>query len=216
MTKNKTLSACSSFLAAILLMVSFGASAKEGLISTHWPSADDPGMPFYARVELLPPYVFNDGEWAAIIFYREPSCVPANFNLIQFFDVPGAFFCPHTVQGHSLWDGSNMMVPPKIINITELASVPVWFVPWEAVQSEANAGGVITRASLEATPGLIKGYASHYKERLHPHPDFAGQGGNKNPKMIVTAKGDLEDGREFGLQIAWINDVVTNIRIDFK
>ncbi len=214
MNENKTPSARRSFLAAILLTVGCGVSADEGLITTHWPSAEDPGMPFYARVELMPPYVFNDGEWAAIIFYREPSCVPDNFNLIRFFDVPGAFFCPHTVQGTSLWESSNMMIPPKIINMTELASVPVWFVPWEAVKSEANAGGVITRAGLEATPGLVKGYASRYRERLHPHPDFAGQGGNKNAKMIVTAKGALEDGRDFGLQISWINDVVTNIRID--
>jgi hypothetical protein len=34
--------------------------------------------------------------------------------------------------------------------------------------------------------------------------------------MIVTANGALDDGRSFGLQIAWINDVVTNIRIDFE
>ncbi len=216
MIQNKTKAAFLSMLAAILVIVSHGAPAEEGLVSTNWPSAEDPGMPFYARVELLPPYVFNDGEWAAIIFYREPSCVPDDFNLIGFFDVPGAFFCPHTVQGRSLWEGSNRMIPPKIINITELAPVPVWFVPWDAVKGEANAGGYITKSTLEAMPGLIKGYAADYMERLHPHPDGAGQGGNKNAKMIVTAKGTLDDGRGFGLQIAWINDVVTNIRIDFQ
>ena len=118
MIKKQTCSVFRPFLAAILLIVTSGACASEGLVSTHWPSAADPGLPFYARVELLPPYVFNDGEWAAIIFYREPACVPENFNLIGFFDVPGAFFCPHTVQGHSLWDGDNRMIPPKIINIT--------------------------------------------------------------------------------------------------
>lgn len=55
------------------------AAGDGGLVRTTWPSPDDLGMPFYARVELFPPFIFNDGEWAAIIFYRQPECVPAEF-----------------------------------------------------------------------------------------------------------------------------------------
>lgn len=193
------------------------AAAEEGLVRTTWPSAEDPGMPFYARVELLPPFIFNDGEWAAIIFYRDPGCVPADFNLIKVFDVPAAFSCPHTVQGSSLWHGAILNGAPKIINIGSSGAVPVWFVPWEAVKDQAHPGGVLTVGDLQHIEGRLVGYADQYAEELQPHPDPAfGGGGHPNPKMIVNASGQLEDGRQFYLHITWVHDEVQSIQIQFR
>jgi hypothetical protein len=199
-----------------LFTLSAPAAAGEELVRTTWPSAEDPGMPFYARVELLPPYIFNDGEWAAIIFYRNPECVPADFNLIAVFDIPAAFSCPHTVHGTSLWHGAVLNGAPKIINIGGNGAVPVWFVPWDAVKDQAQADGVLTRADLLQIQGRLVGYADQYEETLHPHSDpNVGGGGHPNPKMIVDAEGQLEDGRHFILHITWVHDIVQSIQIQF-
>jgi hypothetical protein len=48
---------------------------------------DDVGGPFYARINPMPPYIFADGGWVGIAFYRSPACVPADFNLLEFFDM---------------------------------------------------------------------------------------------------------------------------------
>ena len=191
-------------------------AAGEGLIRTQWPSGEDPGMPFYARVELLPPFIFNDGEWAAIVFYRDPGCVPPDFNLILVFDFARAFGCPHTVRGFSLWDGAIFNGAPKKIHISGNGAVPVWFVPWDAVKDEARADGNLTVAGLQQIEGLLVGYADQYTEELQPHPDpTIGGGGHPNPKMIVHAHGELEDGRRFMLHISWVRDVVRAMNIEF-
>ena len=208
--------ASSLLIAAGILLGACQAQAQNGLVQSEWPSQQDPGIPFYARVELFEPYIFNDGEWAVVIFYRDPACVPDDFNLISVFDVPAAFFCPHTVHGTSLWDGAVFNGSPKVVTMTGNGQVPVWFVPWEDVSSMAHPGGILTKSDLQAIEDRAIGYASRYSERLQPHPDPAfGGGGHPNPKMIVTAGGLLEDGRSFDLHIAWINDVVRSIDIRF-
>ena len=208
-----------AFLALAALAVFAGSetvTADEGLARTEWPSQDDPGMPFYARVELLPPYIFNDGEWAAVVFYRDPACVPADFNLISVFDVPRAFGCPHTVHGFSLWNGEPFNGAPKIIEISGSGAVPIWFVPWEAVRDRARPDGSLTVADLQQIEGRLVGHADQYAETLHPHADPAfGGGGHPNPKMIVDAQGQLEDGRPFMLHITWVHDQVKSIQIQF-
>lgn len=222
MTKRLTISAALSLLLA-LLAAPAGATSDDGLVRTSWPSAEDPGIPFYARVELLPPFVFNDGDWAAVVFYRDPACVPADFNLISVFDLPsgesspGAFGCPHTVHGTSLWNGAAFAGAPRHITIRGNGAVPVWFVPWETVRDQAHDDGVLTIADLSAIDDLVVGYADHYTETLQPHADPAfGGGGHPNPKMIIDAAGQLDDGRDFGLHIAWVRDEVRSIEIDFR
>lgn len=204
-----------------LLMSIFAIGVKsalsdEGLVRTEWPTDNDPGMPFYARVENLPPYIFNDGEWAAIIFYRDPEFVPGEFNLLTVFDVPRAFSRESTVTGSSLWHDRPFNGAPKIIHITGGGNVPIWFVPWDSVRDQARADGVLSVNDLLAIEGRLVGYANHFAETLHPHPDPAfGGGGHPNPKMIVDASGQLEDGRAFRLHINWVHDEVKAIKIQF-
>jgi hypothetical protein len=193
------------------------SAANQGLVRTDWPSAEDPGPPFYARTEHAPPFVFTDGEWAAIVFYRDPSCVPADFNLVQFFNPPAAFGCQPTTQGFSLWQGEAMSGAPKIANTSGAGSVPVWFVPLQAV-NQVTQDGILTIGELQSLDGLLVGYADHYDETLHPHPlpPELGGGGHPNPKLVVDANGQLEDGRQFKLHIAQINDEVQAIQIQFR
>lgn len=82
-------------------------------MTTFFPGPADTGVPAYARIERAPdgkPLVHHDKDWAAIIFYRDPACVPAGFNLLDFLDTPGVFNCPMTVVGSSLWKNG----PPPV------------------------------------------------------------------------------------------------------
>jgi len=190
-------------------------TADDGLVRTTWPSAEDPGPPFYARIVPAPPHVFDDGEWAAIAFYRDPACVPADFNLLQFFDVPAAFGCELVVTGSSLWQGEPFNGAPKIVNSSGAAIV--WFVP-AAVIAQAMQDGVLTIGELAGLEGRLVGYADHFNETQHPHPlpPELGGGGHPNPKLVQNAQGQLEDGRRFSLHITEVNDELRAIQIRFR
>jgi hypothetical protein len=177
---------------------------SQGLVRTTWPSANDPGLPYYARIEAQ--QIFAVDGWAVIPFYRDPACIPANFNLLAFFDVPAAFGCPLTVQGFNLWHGEPFADAPKIIQVQGMGAVPFWFIPAGAVL-DAVADDVLTIGELAALPGRIVGYASQFHETLHP------TGGHPNPKIIQTAHGTLEDGRRFQFHITLTGGVVRSTRL---
>ncbi len=64
---------------------------------------ESPSGPFYARLERG--LVHQDGGWVAIAFYRNPGCVSAAFNLLNFFDfanIPAIFSCSLTVPSSSM------------------------------------------------------------------------------------------------------------------
>jgi len=191
--------------------------ADDGLIRVTWPSADNPGPPFYARIEPTPPYVFSDGEWAAIAFYRDPGCIPASFNLLLFFDPPAAFGCPLTVHGASLHESEALLGAPKIAIFKGSGAVPVWFVPVEGV-NQALQDGVLTIGELAGVEGLLVGYADQFHETLHPDPlppEFGG-GGHQNSKLVLNAHGQLEDERQFHLHIVEVQEELQAIRIQFR
>lgn len=192
------------------------ALAEDGLVRTTWPSADDPGVPFYARVEGT--NVVNDGEWAAIVFYRDPGCQQLQgFNLLDFFDAPTAFGCPLTVEGFTLWHGEAFAGAPKIAKARGTGAVPVWFVPLGSFQA-ATLDGVLTVEELAGLEGLIMGTASRFSETLHPHPlpPALGGGGHKVPKITLTAHGQLDDGRAFSLAFTEVNDETRAVEIAFR
>jgi len=194
------------------------ALAEDGLVRTTWPSADDPGVPFYARIEPAPPHAPTDGEWAAIVFYRDPGCQQLQgFNLLNFFDAPTAFGCPLTVEGFSLWLGEPFVGAPKVAKVSGTGAVPVWFVPFSSFQA-ATQDGVLTVDELAGLEGLIMGTASQFNETLHPHPlpPELGGGGHKIPKLTLMGHGQLEDGRAFSLVFTEVNDETRAIEIAFR
>jgi hypothetical protein len=151
-------------------------------------------VPFYAR--LGRGEIYHTDDWAAIVFYRPPICIPSNFNLLDFFDIPGAFDCqPYTTDGFAIWkNGPETDSAPMLSQLHGLGAVPVWFVSWPTLQA-AMADDVLTIGELEAMQPL-RGSASFYHEVLRPT-------GVVNVSIIaVNASGALVDGRSFHLEIS--------------
>ena len=203
----------------IALLVAFAtlpiatASADEGPVRTTWPSAEDPGAPLYARVgEPTGPVFYNDGVWAAIVFYRDPGCIPADFNLLAFFAFD-SFGCDLTVSGFDIWEVEPFSAPPKI-HKSKGNAVPVWFVPLD-VAFAAAADGVLTIGELAGLEGLRKGMADRFNETLRPIPlpPELGGGGHPSPGLILKAKGDLEDGGTFAFHLTRVEPDVKAIKI---
>jgi hypothetical protein len=130
-----------------------------------------------------------------VIFYRPPACVPESFNLMQFFDVPGAFGCgPMTMHQVAVWtNGPGIDPAPLRVDSWGWGAVPIWFVRSRDFR-EASADGVITMAELRALQPLM-GTAHWYREILQP-PETAEIG-----LLKVRARGTLEDGRTFRLRV---------------
>lgn len=168
---------------------------------------ETPGPPYYARIS-------SDGapqteQWAAIVFYRDPGCVPSGFNLLQFFDIPRAFGCPLTVEGFEIWkNGPGQDPAPIQVKSRGLGAVPVWFVS-PAELAAAMADGVLTIGELSALPSLQVGTADSFQEVLHPSEAA------KHGKLTITASGTLSDGRAFQLQVSASRDRLNHVKISF-
>jgi hypothetical protein len=201
----------SSFTVLPVILTAMAVTAMAAVV-TFFPSDNDPGVPAYARIELVDgktPLVHHDKEWAAIAFYREPACVPAGFNLLEFLDIPKVFECPMTVSGFSIWKNAPAPVDPSPIHTESYGNgaVPVWFVRWEVLRA-ALGDNSLTMLELN-TLNPLKGSASFFKETLNPLP------GAKRTMTQIVARGTLEDGRTFDLQSveksrSELNDIESN------
>ena len=113
----------------IAILASLGAPAVEAIERYVVPD-ESAGGPFYARLERG--FVHMTDQWVAVAFYREPSCVRANFNLLNFFDfanIPAIFGCPLTVHGLEIWkNGVASDQGPMQSKLFGNGAVPVWFV----------------------------------------------------------------------------------------
>lgn len=183
------------------------AAASSGLVVRSIPD-EDPGPPFYARVGLQ---FFHDGGLLAIPFYRNPSCVPADFDLMRFFHFPGpggpgAFACPLTMTGNLLIepDAPRGTFPRQVV--LEGNEVPFRFVDSQAFEEEA-ADGRVTMGDL-ATLSPLRGTATRYHETLRPRED--------EHKIIIDAAGTLEDGRRFRFHATHLGDTPRVVRIEIR
>jgi hypothetical protein len=205
-------------IAGVLAMAALGLAMQGAFAGSpkrsEFPTAVDPGPPFYARVEfdgvVHTDMVPNDGEWAAVVFYRGPDCIPRDFNLRQFFDFPAAdpatgqlvypgfLVCAAelNVSGFFVWKTGPFQDPAPMHGRMRAGpdGVPVWFVRWSEFEPVARVA--LTMRDLEdenLMPSLVKGWASSFSETLHPTD------GAVNPAMMIVASGILEDGRSFSL-----------------
>jgi hypothetical protein len=212
--KRNILLACAALALTLAVGIAWFqiASADGGLVRTIFPSAEDPGPPLYTNIDILPPHLYEqDGEWAAIFFFRDPSCVPAEFNLLDYFDFQNAFGCPLTMDGFTLWAGEPFVGAPIQVSASGLGAVPVWFAPFETI-NQAIQDGVLKIGELAELPGLLVGNADQFNLMFHP------QMGNPIPKTILNAYGQLEDGRQFVLHATEGGDPfeLKVIKIEFK
>jgi hypothetical protein len=180
-------------LAGFVVSVLFGAGVVAAIPSASAKVRLDDGgqLPFYARIEHNE--IFHDDEWAIIVFYRSPDCIPADFNLLDQFHFPsgtdnGAFDCqPPTVEGFALWENGPTIDPaPTQVQLKGTGAVPVWFVSWGDLQG-AIIDNVLTIGELSGMGSLLKGTATSYSETIHPFQS------NKNGMVNFTGKGTLEE-----------------------
>lgn len=149
----------------------------DGLVALRTP-ADHPGIPLYARVGL--PEGFPEGQiletdgTVVIVFYREISCIPEDFNLLDFFhfpgpEGPGAWGCPsyHTGTLYTEPDAPPTAFP-KIVDL-EGTAVPIWLVDAEEFHAAA-ADGWLDMPELEALP-RVERTAGSYDEHIHPRTE---------------------------------------------
>lgn len=170
-------------------------------------------VPFYARFGENE--TFSDGEWVAVVFYRPPECIPAEFNLNGFFDFPGesgpgAFACaPPTTTSVELWaNGPDTDPAPLVSEMTGRGAVPVWFFAAADVEA-AQADGVVSIGELAGISSRRVGSASTYTELLHPSQS------NAQPLIQFNAVGTLEDGAPFVVDASMgAPDVDDHVTID--
>jgi hypothetical protein len=158
-------------------------------------------VPFYARFGENE--TFSDGEWTVIVFYRPPECIPADFNLNQFFhfpgqDSPGAFACaPPTTTSIETWANGRETDPaPLVSEMTGRGAVPVWLIAQEEVE-QAMEDGTVTIGELAGLPSWLAGEAGTYTELLHPSQT------NVQSLIQINAEGALEDGRSFRVDVSY-------------
>lgn len=205
-------------LAGPVLFMCIGAGSISAQVMLRVPG-DSSGIPAYARVERS--FLLHTDEWAAIVFYRDPECVPPGFNLLDLFDFPsqsspGAFGCGLTVSGFELWtNGPAVDAGPRHAMSTGV-SVPIWFVSWPVLRA-AIADDVLTMAELSSL-GPLRGTANIFHEVLNPFVPEGMTGGANVPHLTITASGALEDGRSFQFHYNSVvkKDNLVKVRIVFR
>lgn len=164
--------------------------------------------PFYARIERG--LVLQTDEWVAIAFYRDPACVPASFNLLNFFDfanIPAVFFCPLTVHGFEVWSDPAADAGPRQSKLRGNGAVPVWFLTVEDYQAVLPG---LSMSELLAMPSLMQGVATDYEETLHP------LGIAEQSMLQIVASGYLPDGRTFHFVAVEAAGELRHVRIELR
>lgn len=183
----------------------------QAAIRLNVPEQNQP--PFYARIEQD---AIHDDDWAAIVFYRDPSCVPADFNLLEFFDFTPdpdlglrVFGCPMTVSGFEVWEnGPGLDLAPIQTKSRGMGAVPIWFVMWPELEV-LIADNNLTIEELSSAASLRMGLASFYNETLHPSESV------RVPHITISASGQLTDGTSFRFQAVSSGEPLQHVLIRF-
>jgi hypothetical protein len=183
-------------LLALMVLMPLGVADVRAELRLQIPDQTF-GPPFYARIEFAsvdPAIVPNNGEWAAIVIYRQEHCIPEHFNLLEVFDAPAAFGCPlNSIGGYEVWQNAPGVDPAPIHSrLVGQGPVPVWFVRHAEFQ-DAIDDGVLTLAELRALPSLREGATDFYDELLRPSQI------NERPLLHIQAQGRFTDGSRFRL-----------------
>ena len=162
----------SACVVAAVVAVATGTLVKTAGLSAEiripFPSSQDPGGPVYTTLERG--LALHDGPLAAVLFYRDPACVPEDFNLLDGQDLvgfpenPRAFACASTVDGFAIWNrGPLVDLAPRQVFTRGTGAVPIWFVHWAELEA-AMSDGALFIAELRGLPSLQVGYAIQFDE----------------------------------------------------
>ena len=137
--------------------------SKGNYIELSVPN-DHPGPPFYARIansQLI------EAENIVIVpMFRKVECIDKDFNLLNFLDVPNAFFCSLNVNGKGLIEPNSSPETAPIIAYYNSSDMPVWFFD-KTDMLTAIQDGILTLDELESL-GPKKGLAKRYIEYERP------------------------------------------------
>jgi hypothetical protein len=202
------------WLAVVVAMLSNVpvSPSAQGPLRLRFPE-QDPGGPVYARVER--PFLVHNDLYAAIVFYRGPDCVPADFDLLDNVDLEGfptdarAFRCPLTVDGFQIWTTHAFPGPPNFVLTTGSGAVPVWFVAWSELQA-ALADDTLLIDELRSMSSLQEGYANHFQETLQLTATA------QTLSINLVASGAMTDGRSFWVNYVFRSGMVKAIDIKFR
>jgi hypothetical protein len=179
-------------IASALLMITCSATCASADPGKNAVITDDEPLPFHALVmtEVFPGN--REAQWSGVAFYRLPEGIADDFNLLDFFDIPGAFFNePMSVSTRSIRKDPDL-APPFQLQVRGLGAVPVWVVDAEDME-EAIADGVLTMPELADIPSVVVGEATNFHEMIQPD--------SRDPRQVtLVAKGTLEDGRTFQIK----------------
>jgi len=182
--------------AMVLGVPAISPTPVNAAVRTNFPG-ENPGPPTYAFLDRPPlGEIFRDGDWVAIPFVRDPSCVPSSFNLLDGADIPGAFGCKLTVAGFAIWKNGPAPIDPVPVfaHYSGLGAVPIWFVSWADLQL-AMADDMLTINELKSLPSILMGTAEIFE--AVEQPGLLRPQGFGNGKIEIGAHGTLADGRTF-------------------
>jgi hypothetical protein len=188
-------------VASFKIADSSGTSVTGAPVRLTFPG-QDPGPPFYS--EMAGDFLFHTEQEAAVVFWRQPECVPDDFNLLVNLDLtpafpdgpPRPFLCPLTVEGVSTWHDPATDPFPYQVQVRGSGAVPIWFVAWPELQG-AIGDGMLTIAELAGLPSLQIGYASFYQESVRNSTQ-----GQRHPSSSTVARGTMADGGVFRLHVS--------------
>jgi len=173
--------------------------------------AEDPGAPFYTRVSPYPALfnqVFTDGRTVAIPVYRDPACIPDDFNLFQIFDIPGAFSCRLLVEGEYFIE-ANAPVGQIPFHINVRGPAQLWFVDHDEFMARTTDGILPWARLANEFASLRVGTADHYTETHRPRLD-------PEHHVIIAARGRLADGGRFQFNVNHRGSETQSITIRFN
>ena len=216
MTTRSRIAAARLFIANGALITAWAtaavvSSAQGRPVIQTFPSPGVPGPPYYANFSAG--FMPSDDGIVGIAFYREPSCIPANFNLLVQFNPPVAFGCTLTVEGKR-WLRNPATDPfPFQIRFSGLGAVPIYFVDASEL-SAATADGVVTIVELQALPSLLIGIADDFHQVIHNSNQAPGaqkEGNDKGHEELDATGTLLGSGLPFFFHYIEEFDPSTNI-----
>jgi hypothetical protein len=216
-------------LTMVMLLLLLGAipSIHASDRVTFPAGVSDGGFPGYAQLGYDPLlqalFIINDGEWAAIPFYRDPACVPADFNLIDQVDVPRAFGCASTVEGYLILPATGTDFHFHAQGPVDGFPLPtVYFVKYAELLA-ATADGYLSIGELQALPSLKIGRATFFQDNsgasftdvsyLHFHANFRAEGflvGDPNYSSFLMHLSAAGEGQKSSK--TFLNPPLTEIR----